>query len=112
MTRTRARVDKNQDEIVALLRSWPAVTVQSLASVGGGVPDLLVGYKQMTVLVEVKGVKGKLTTFQEDWHGRWTGAPVVIVRSQEDAIKLLQNIDAIRRHLPHVDIDITKERDD
>jgi hypothetical protein len=42
----------------------------------------------------------------------WTGAPVVIVRSQEEAIKLLQNIDAIRRHLPHVDIDITKERDD
>ena len=112
MTRTRARVDKHQDEIVALLRSWPAVTVQSLASVGGGVPDLLVGYKQMTVWVEVKGAKGKLTTFQEDWHGRWTGAPVVIVRSPEEATKLLENIGAIRRHLPHVDIDITKERDD
>jgi hypothetical protein len=37
---------------------------------------------------------------------------VVIVRSPEEATKLLQNISAIRRHLPHVDIDITKERDD
>ena len=51
--RRAARIDKNHDDIVQALRAVGA-TVQSLAAVGSGVPDLLVGFRKQTFLVEVK----------------------------------------------------------
>ena len=55
---TRRRVDKNQTEIVKVLKQL-GCSVVSLADKGHGVPDLLVGYKAQNYLVEVKGKKGK-----------------------------------------------------
>jgi Holliday junction resolvase len=48
-----AKIDANQEAVVTALRSAGA-TVQSLAGVGKGVPDLLVGFKGQTLLMEVK----------------------------------------------------------
>lgn len=79
--RRAARVDLNQQEIVTALRKVGA-TVQSLAPVGGGVPDLLVGYRRQSYLLEVKdGAKkcGELTEHQEQWHREWRGMPVAVV---------------------------------
>ena len=45
--RRAARTDSNHEEIVKALRAVGA-TVQSLAGVGHGVPDLLVGYQGKT----------------------------------------------------------------
>jgi hypothetical protein len=45
-----AKIDANQEAVVLALRSAGA-TVQSLAGVGKGVPDLLVGYKGQTLLI-------------------------------------------------------------
>ncbi len=51
--RTAAKVDRNQSEVVAALRKLGA-SVQSLASIGKGCPDLLVGYHGILYLMEVK----------------------------------------------------------
>jgi hypothetical protein len=86
------KVDLNQMEIVATLRKIGA-TVQSLASVGNGCPDLLVGYQGINYLMEVKdGDKvpsaQKLTPDQVKWHIEWRGV-VHIVRSVDDAFQVL-----------------------
>ena len=51
--RRAAKVDANQAEIVQALRQIGAV-VQSLAAVGNGCPDLLVGYRNRLFLLELK----------------------------------------------------------
>jgi len=84
------RVDDNQAAIVSAYR-LAGYSVQSLAQVGGGVPDLLVGICGINLLVEVKdGAKSKsrrkLTSDQVEWHKKWRGA-VLVVESPEDAIK-------------------------
>ena len=60
-----ARVDQNHVEIVKALRDHGAFVV-SLATVGKGVPDLLVGYKRNTILMEVK--HGKITLLKSKSH--------------------------------------------
>lgn len=88
MTRLRARVDNNQKEIVSALRA-EGYEVLHLHAVGKGVPDILVSTGTEMTLVEIKGEKGKLTPDQVKWHGEWTGKPILIVRSIDDAIEQL-----------------------
>jgi len=90
--RRAAKVDANQTEIVKALRQVGA-SVQSLASTGKGVPDLLVGFRGKNLLLEVKDggkVKSdrKLTPDQVAWHQGWRGH-VAVVESVEQAIKIL-----------------------
>jgi len=87
--RRAAKVDANQREVVAALRAAGA-SVQLLHAVGEGCPDLLVGYKGLNMLLEVKdGSKPpsaqKLTPQQEEWHRDWRGHRVV-VNSPEAAL--------------------------
>jgi hypothetical protein len=97
--RRAAKVDANQPAIVAALRKAGA-SVGLLHSVGGGCPDLVVGYRDPAtglrecVLVEVKdGSKPpsarKLTEDQEDWHAAWRGRPVAVVETVEDALRVI-----------------------
>jgi hypothetical protein len=86
------KVDFNQMEITATLRKIGA-TVQSLATVGNGCPDLLVGFQGINYLMEIKdGNKvpsaQELTPYQVKWHIEWCGK-VHIVRSVEDAFGVL-----------------------
>lgn len=88
--RRAARVDRNQSEVMAALRTVGA-TVHSLAAVGNGVPDLLVGFRRGTYLLEVKdGTKKpsarELTTDQIAWHLEWSGGPCVVVNSVGEAL--------------------------
>jgi len=92
--RRAAKVDANQGEIVAALRKIGA-TVQPLHAVGQGCPDLLVGWRGMTSLLEVKdGAKPpsarKLTEDQEKWHANWRGQ-VAVVETVEQAIEAITN---------------------
>lgn len=89
------KVDVNQFEIVATLRKM-GMSVQSLASVGYGCPDLLVGYQGVNYLMEVKdGDKPpsaqKLTVDQTHWHSAWQGK-VHVITSTDDAMKVLDII--------------------
>lgn len=90
---TYGRLDDNHAEIVDFLRSIPGVSVQSLASVAFGCPDLLIGYQDINYLAEVKDgrkppSKRRLTPAEVKWHEDWTGQKAII-KSVEDAAALL-----------------------
>lgn len=90
-----AKIDANQNEIVKALRQI-GCSVQSLASVGKGVPDLLVGFRCVNFLIEVKdGSKPKsaqkLTPDQIEWHGNWQGK-VFVINSIDQAIDLISKL--------------------
>jgi Holliday junction resolvase len=85
---TYARVDTNHKEIVAALRQAGA-TVVSLAAMKHGCPDLLVGYGNETMLMEVKMPKGKFTPDQLKFMAEWKGGPISRVDSVDAAIRAL-----------------------
>lgn len=94
--RRRAKIDRNQPEIVEALRSAGA-SVQSLAQIGNGCPDLVVGIGGQTYLIECKDgglpkSKQALTPDQIAWHAAWNGSPVWIIRSAAEGL------DSLRRH--------------
>lgn len=82
------RVDANQAEIVKALRKF-GCTVQCLHNVGHGCPDLVVGYKGINILMEIKVGDAKLTTQEQEWHGKWAG-DVVIARTPGHAIEIVR----------------------
>ena len=86
--RRAARIDANQSEIVDALRSAGA-QVQSLAAVGRGVPDLLVGFRGRLFLFEVKQPGAALTPDEARWHGQWGDMPLFVVRSVDEALERL-----------------------
>ena len=87
------RLDANHHVIADALTA-AGVSVQSMAGLGSGVPDLLCGYRGMTVLVEIKdGAKSpsrrRLTDDQLEWGSWWRGSPVYIISSVEEVLPLL-----------------------
>ena len=83
--RRAARVDSNQLKIVAALRSVGA----SVFVIGLPV-DLLVGYKDRTLLMEVKtGPKKPLTALQADFFEKWTGGTLCRVDSPDAALRMI-----------------------
>ena len=91
--RRASNIDLNHVQIVQVLRQAGA-TVASLAAVGKGVPDLLVGYQGRNFLMEVKRLRGKLnptaklTADQEKFFREWNGR-VYVVTSPEQALEIL-----------------------
>jgi len=89
----RTRRDANHAEIVAGLQRV-GCSVEDLAAVGGGCPDVLVGYTcsrgfHWTVLLEIKNparkTRGdnaaKTLEKQRKWREAWKGTPVKVVDS-------------------------------
>ena len=88
--RRAAKTDANQTEIVKALRQVGAF-VQSLAAVGDGCPDLLVGFRRATYMLEIKDGKKppsarELTFDQIIWHTEWNGGPCQVVTSIPEAL--------------------------
>ena len=92
MARRAAKADRNQPEIVATFRQLGA-TVKHLHMVGQGCPDILVGYKSVNYLVEIKDgllppsgqkLTGPEAKFFDEWRGQ-----VDIVNTNEAAARLL-----------------------
>jgi Holliday junction resolvase len=88
------RIDANQNGIVDALRKAGAVV--RIISQGDGIPDLLVGYKGYTILMEVKdGDKvpsaRKLTGAEQKFFEDWQGGLLVVVNSSEEALEILEN---------------------
>ena len=92
-----ARRDKNEKPIVKALRQVGA-SVEYLT--GTGIPDLLVGYRGVTYLIEIKGEHGKaeshgkktesgLRDTQERWWKAWQGAQPVVATNSEEALKAI-----------------------
>jgi hypothetical protein len=86
--RRNAKVDANHPEIVAAFRKLGA-SVLSLANLGRGVPDLLVAWCGVTMLVEVKAPKGKETEDQIQFFEGWQGQ-IFIVRDTEGVLTVVR----------------------
>lgn len=90
--RRAAKVDANQGDVVDALRAIGA-TVEPLHRVGSGCPDLLVGFRAVNYLLEVKdGSKPPsarvLTGDQRKWHACWNGR-AHIVNSVDEALRAI-----------------------
>jgi hypothetical protein len=83
--RYAARVDENQAAIVQALRNAGAYVWII------GLPvDLLVGYKDRTLLMEVKTTsKKRLTGLQATFFEKWTGGSLCRVDSPEAALRMI-----------------------
>lgn len=99
--RLRARTDANQAALVAHAKAFGASWL-SLAPLGNGVPDGLLGLHRHTFLVEFKTEKGSLTPDQRDFIQLWRGSPVYVLRTTEDVERLLSGVLPNRR-APRVD---------
>lgn len=91
--RRAAKVDDNQLEIMQALQDR-GYSVQSLAAVGLGVPDLAVGRAGKIWFLEVKDPskpKGDrtLTPAQKKWHAWWRGN-VAVVETVDEALKAVE----------------------
>ncbi len=89
------RIDDNQNDIVTALRKAGA-TVRVISQ-GEGIPDLLVGFRGETILLEVKdGNKPPsartLTPAEKKFFDEWEGGLCMVVNSVEDALEMLDGI--------------------
>ena len=88
--RQSAKRDGNEAEIVDALEACGA-SVQRIDA--AGVPDLLVGYRNQNLLMEVKTKeeRNRLTSRQKEWLSRWNGQ-WEIVSTTGEAIKVLAEV--------------------
>lgn len=92
--------DANEEEIVRALIGVGATVRRLDASIGGemaGLPDLLVGYRGMNYLLEVKRFKGSLNGIsivaslspsQRKFWNSWNGS-ATIVRNATEALRAI-----------------------
>ena len=88
------RTDANHKEIVDAIRKIPSLSVFSTHMVGKGFPDIVIGYKGINYLVEIKdGEKTKsqkkLTDDEIKFHKSWFGQ-IVVCECVQDVYVLLK----------------------
>lgn len=91
--RRRARTDRNHADIVAELRAR-GCSVLLTHQLGGDAPDLIVGYRGVTALVEVKppgmvSHKARVARQAAFLH-EWRGGPAFVATSTEDVLQRLR----------------------
>lgn len=87
--RRAAKTDTNQGEIVNGLRSiFGPECVFDASGMGKGFPDLVIGVRGKTLLMEVKTKTGKLTTDQIIFHKLWDGQ-IAVVTTLEEALQVI-----------------------
>jgi hypothetical protein len=87
------RTDSNHAEIIKALRKIPNLSVFSTHEVGKGFPDIVIGYKGINYLIEIKdGNKPpsarKLTDAEVKFHNDWRGQ-IKIVNNLDEVLNLL-----------------------
>lgn len=87
------RTDRNHAEIINALRKIPNLSVFSTHEVGKGFPDIVIGYKGVNYLIEIKdGNKPpsarKLTEAELQFHFNWRGQ-IKIVNNFDEVLNLL-----------------------
>lgn len=93
MSYYKKRVDENQRAISHTFIAMGA-SVLNLSTVGRGCPDLLIGYRGVSCLVEVKSSdKTSYTEPQIKFMQEWRGGPVSRVDSVDAAIRLIKMLD-------------------
>ena len=87
------RTDSNHAEIIKSLRSIPNLTVFSTHEVGKGFPDIVIGYKGINYLIEIKDGKKspsqrKLTDAEIEFHLKWKGQ-CAIIKNFDELLEIL-----------------------
>lgn len=95
MGRRAAKVDANQAHLVDVMRGM-GVSVVITSSTHNGFTDLVVGYGDVTVLVEVKDgskelSRRKLTPDQIKFHDNFKGA-ITVIETFSQAVALVNEI--------------------
>ncbi len=91
--RRKAKVDDNQKSVVASLRQIPHLSVAVMSAVGQGFPDLIIGYKNINLLIELKdenktASRRKLTAAQKIFHEEWNGQ-IYVCKNFEEILSVL-----------------------
>ena len=93
MTYYKKRVDENQKTLIHTFIALGA-SILNLSTVGRGCPDLLIGYRGKTVLVEIKSnSKATFTEPQIKFMQEWRGGAVSRIDSVDAAIRLIKMLD-------------------
>lgn len=93
MKKRARRIDGNQNEIVESLRKIPGISVAITSMIGNGFVDIVVGYKGINYLFEIKDPsqppsKRVLTPdelyFHKNWHGQ-----ICVVKTLDEIINII-----------------------
>ena len=87
------KIDANQNEVVKKIRSIPNVSVAITSALGNGFPDLVIGYKGLNYLIELKDgnktpSQRKLTPDEEKFREQWNGN-YHVCNSYQEIIKVI-----------------------
>ena len=93
--RRAARIDENQPEVVETFEKMGA-SVLHTHQLGQGAPDIVIGYKNKNVLIEIKDSKKppskrRLTPDEEKFHKLWKG-DIRVVESADDAANIIREM--------------------
>ena len=83
----RHRKDDNHFRIVEYLRTLPGISIKNVSQCDGFV-DLVVGWRGINYLWEIKSAKGKLSKEQKQFHLLWSGT-ITVIRTIEDVNRAL-----------------------
>ncbi len=93
MKKRARRIDGNQNEIVDSLRKIPGVSVAVTSMIGNGFVDIVVGYKDINYLFEIKDPaqppsKRVLTPDELEFHKGWCGQ-ISVVEKLDEILKIM-----------------------
>jgi hypothetical protein len=88
------RTDANHKQIIDQIRQIPFASVFSTHEIGKGFPDIVVGFRGINYLFEIKDGKKsasqkKLTESEIKFHTGWMGQ-VHIIEKIEDVLEILK----------------------
>ncbi len=88
------RTDANHKQIIDQIRHIPFASVFSTHEIGKGFPDIVVGFRGINYLFEIKDGKKsasqkKLTESEDKFHTGWMGQ-VHIIEKIEDVLEILK----------------------
>jgi len=91
------RTDGNHAEVIKVLRD-NGMDARSIAALGNGWPDVVVGWRGVNIFLEIKdGAKypsqRALTAAEQEFFGTW-GGQVKLVMSPEEAVR--ESIEHVR----------------
>lgn len=79
--------DANERELVDVMTAL-GCSVERLPG-GNGRPDLLIGFRGHTLLVEVKVLGEGLNKLQKKFHATWKGATIHVVSTTQQVIEII-----------------------
>ena len=81
------RADTNQFEIIGYIQTIPGVSYKITSQTDNFV-DLVVGWRGVNYLWEIKTLKGKLSKSQKQFHQSWSGT-ITVIRTIDDVNRAL-----------------------